>query len=336
MEHNKKFENVEIPNEIYGIKLGQFDIDKLKNGGETGLLENMNINGENKTGKAKIYQDKEGEYKIGFVFYKAKLDLSELKGRKISIEEQNNLINGKAVYLGKHEIFGQKQDIFVSIDKELNRITYTASEQIGLPQELAGGYKLTEQDNKLIAEGKQLDTKVLKGNDNNYFLANLSMDLEAKRLHYSNYQEIKPHELKMFIEKYNKIDQSAHKDFDGDGILDKYDKEIDSLRGKEVNSDGIAIEQSKELEQAINDKNYPIICKLTENGEEIKESTIKTIKEDKNLSNTEKVAILTSLQEKPDKVMFEKKEEKNKQIQKNKGVEKTVQGVGEAVKQAFS
>lgn len=129
---------------------------------EKGVLsELMVVNGK----PAKM---RRGEKGMSYFYQKDSLVLPDsILGQKLSPEQCKDLQNGKTVVLTNNG-----KDAFLQVDKELNSVVVRSHKELSIPVEF-GKYKLTPEDKYLLANGQQLDNKLLHS-EQGYLLADIN------------------------------------------------------------------------------------------------------------------------------------------------------------------
>jgi hypothetical protein len=174
-------------------------VDRLKNGEETGLLENVFINGEYKDGKLKVFKDGKGVVKFKFNKKEDKLIIPDkILDHALTDEEKKTLESGDIVFIKK----GERQ-IAVGVDPELNKVTIKGEKKLTTLNEI-GGYTLSEQEKNSIAAGKSVGPKVLYDKKTKqYIQATIAFTEDGKGIKLTNLKPIQPEKAQELIEKYN-------------------------------------------------------------------------------------------------------------------------------------
>jgi hypothetical protein len=239
---NHRFGDNEVPKELLGKKLNENDIERLKNGSWSNLLENAEFNdGVKRDIKIRLVRDeKDGSVKIQFKFKQEELDIpSKIGNYELEDEEKKLLETGKTI--GPVKAFNDN-DIYIKIDKELNQVMVFTDKDFGIPKQI-GEYELNKTDKELLSNGESLPTKVYKG-EQGYFLANIELiedENGRKGIKYSNIKSISPEMALELKEKYNKETLKEPK-IENKGRLEaeKQKKEKTQEEEKGVNNEKIA------------------------------------------------------------------------------------------------
>lgn len=201
---NPRFGDNEVPKELLGKKLSEKDIERLKNGSWSNLLENAEFNdGVNRDIKIRLVRDEQdGSVKIQFKFKQEELEIPPKIGNyQLEDEEIKLLEKGKTI--GPVQAFNEN-GIYIKIDKELNQVMVYSDKDFGIPKQI-GEYELNKTDKELLSNGESLPTKVYKG-EQGYFMANIELTEDEngrKGIKYSNIKSISPEMAEELKNKYN-------------------------------------------------------------------------------------------------------------------------------------
>lgn len=121
---------------------------------------------------------------VSILYRKEKLEIPEkILGKRLSEKDRLELAEG-----GRIQIRGKRGNIYVEIDKELNSVIIRSEKELHIPQEI-GGYKLTDADKYLLANGYSLDNKLLHSKEG-YFLADISFTTDRYGITFGNVQMV--------------------------------------------------------------------------------------------------------------------------------------------------
>lgn len=121
---------------------------------------------------------------ISIFYKKEKLEIPDsIFGKKLSEKQKQDLLDGKRIAF-KYK----KGNIYLEIDRELNSIIVLSEKELHIPQEI-GGYKLTDADKYLLANGYSLDNKLLHSKEG-YFLADISFTTDRYGITFGNVQMV--------------------------------------------------------------------------------------------------------------------------------------------------
>ena len=117
-----------------------------------------------------------------------------LYGKKLSKQQQQDLLNGNVVVLSS-----KKGDILLQVDRDLNAVVLRSEKELSIPVQI-GGYELTTADKYLLANNHSLDNKLLHTPEG-YIIADVSMNPDKKGFSFSNIQVIPEAKAKEMLEK---------------------------------------------------------------------------------------------------------------------------------------
>lgn len=162
------------------------------------FLKDMNIGGQSKDGKVKLFKDPKGVLQHKMDYRKDNLEIPKsIFDKVLSEDEVKKLHKGEDV-----ELNTKNGKYFIKIDKELNSVVVRSEKEISsMPQ--IGEYKLSSQEQKDLLEGKRMETKVFKGKDG-YFTANVELSKDKKGLVFTNAKLVSSVDAELLIDRYNK------------------------------------------------------------------------------------------------------------------------------------
>jgi len=253
-----------LPKKIFGAELTEQDMNNLSMGKFTDKKEFF-IRGEHKAGKVKFEDGK-----LQFLWERKELEIpNKILNKKLKPEEKEQLEKGFEIDLDKKTS--------ISLDKKLNSVIIHSKHAGEKPLNKIGEYKLTISDKKQLSTGKNLDTKVFRG-QYGYFLANVRLSGDGKGVEFSNIKGLKPQEVSQYTDKYNQPPTAREAPQEKESIHQEPRAET---------------QQKTTLTQAIKDNHYDKIHELVKNGTEVKQSHIDLAKNGK--SQLEEIACLTSM-----------------------------------------
>jgi len=182
-----QFSEEEVPKEILGVQIPIEDIDRLRMGEHSSLLENVITDDKYtvKDAKIKLTRNKEGKCEVNFIFKENNLTIpDEILGNKLTDIQKKELKENKTV--GPLKI--NNLELYLRVDPELNRVIVSTDKELSIPSEI-GKYKLSEPEKNDLANNRQLNMKVLEG-EHGFFLAKVSITLDKKGLVFSDVKEI--------------------------------------------------------------------------------------------------------------------------------------------------
>lgn len=233
------------------------DIARLAIGEYSSLIENVHLNGNVSDGKFFIAKD-EDTFKLHQIQKSHIIDWpDDILGKKLTKTDHENLFNGKM--LGPFDLYDNK--MFFRFDKDLNKITLHTAKNIGVtdrlneiptPQnEKFGGYFFTDQEQNLIANGKEVGPKVFCA-DGAWFLGSYSREDKAMEVisKVTIHKPISESEAKKLISVYN---NTASKK--SDSKLDPIQKEAFFIPAPPVLNEAKSVSKST---TEIHSKSYSI------------------------------------------------------------------------------
>lgn len=189
---------------------------------EKGVMsEMMDVNG--KSGKLR-FTDKG----VSVFYRKEALTIPDrILGQKINKKKKEQLLDGDIVplsYKGSH--------VFLQVDRDLNSVIVKTNKEINIPNVIGRtdkyeGYKLTEADKHLLANGFSLENKLMHS-DQGFIIANISLTDDKKGISFNNIQTITDGKAQEIIkqlqkegpdkkeEKVNEQAEKPQRDFDSE------------------------------------------------------------------------------------------------------------------------
>lgn len=232
-----------VPAKILNHELSESDQQRLARGLYTGLISDLHTKNGVKDAKVKLVPDANGkDFKLSFQYKEQQLEIpSKIGSKKIKDKDKEVLQSGKPLSIAKN--------IFLQVDRELNKVVVTTSRDFNIPSHIAG-YQLSNEDIKKLADGKQMATKVFKGKSG-YFMAEVAVvKSEGKMgLEWSNIKQISADKAKDLIKEYN-----THPEKDIDIVADITElsqqamQTNDKTLGQDIKQDS-AIEDITEISQ---------------------------------------------------------------------------------------
>lgn len=185
------------PAELMGVRLtAQQQLDYCY--GREILLENAkSSDGQVKDAKICLYQDENGVLQNKVNFKEDKLEIPDrILGKTLTDEEKQELLKGHEIKLNTPQ-----GDFYVKVDNDLNKVVVKSDREIKKLPEI-GGYKLKEEEQKNLFEGKRLEPKVFKGKEG-YFIANVELTPDKKGIHFTGIKSVPEHDAKELMQKLN-------------------------------------------------------------------------------------------------------------------------------------
>jgi hypothetical protein len=352
------FAKEEMPIEIFGVKISENDRENLSKGLPSSLLENLQLqDGRIIDGKLSFKKDKEtGEINAQISEKKPDLNIgNKFLTHSFTIKERTELEQGRAIGpLTVTAGLTTLKDIFLQVDRELNRIVVKSNKELGVFDKI-GGYKLSNNDKNLLANNEKMPPRVYKGKDGKYFTAEIKITDDKKGIEYNNVKmlthkqalELQPklnadHDLSTVagtfegkeLIKANKVEEGKEKPMDPK----THDENKESSKEKSTkNENESKLDQTNTLDdkhqraivEASQDNNITLLKELS-NTHPPTEKTINEICTSKNLTKNQKLQHVTILKEDPlkhlstinsvNKEAFKKKvaEIKSKNLSNNK------------------
>lgn len=174
---------------------------------------------------------------VSILYRKEKLEIPEkILGKRLSEKDRLELAEG-----GRIQIRGKRGNIYVEIDKELNSVIIRSEKELHIPQEI-GGYKLTNADKYLLANGHTLENKLMH-NKEGYFIADISFTADNKGISFSNMQMVPEHKAQEMQQKKNYIIKISSPM--------EVNKVISILEGNGINAQLVKEDFSEALSQSV-------------------------------------------------------------------------------------
>lgn len=196
------FDINEIPKEFKGVTLDDATRTQLSYGQWSPLLRNLELEaGIVKDGKIRLVPDGKKGFKIAADLKEEKLVIEPvIHGHKLTQQEREDLEKNKVIGpLKLKEPSDEK--FFLQVDQELNTVTISTPEGIGVPERI-GNYNLTDKDQNTLANGGQMSARVFE-TEQGYFMANVSLSKDGKGLTYSNIKDLTKEQALELIPKHN-------------------------------------------------------------------------------------------------------------------------------------
>lgn len=235
---------------------------KLEKGELSKLTE---ING--KPGKIRLQE--EG---VSIMYRKESLVIPErILGQKLSQKQKQDLLEGNVIALST-----RKGDIFLQVDKELNRVVVRSEKELSIPAKI-GDYELTTADKYLLANGYSLDNKLVRTPEG-YIITDISMLPDKTGYTFSNVQRVSETKAKDLLSaRENGRDVGMAKDPEKDKAKDKVTATDRDLE--------------KELREAVAKKDYEKMASLKEEGYKPSEEVIRGLGQDAKIDQAQAVVI---------------------------------------------
>ncbi len=180
-----EFEHSEIPKIISNYTLTNQDIEELSKGEKLYIQDITAPDGTLKDASFFLYRNKEGEVCLASDYKSDQLEIPKtIFGKELSDHEIELLKSQKTIPF-EHPSGDQ---IFLSIDEKLNKITVSNPKQIRMLHEL-GGYHLSEDEKLKFINGEKLPPKLFKGK-NGYFTAEISLSKDKSGIVFESYTSV--------------------------------------------------------------------------------------------------------------------------------------------------
>lgn len=276
-----------------------------------------------------------------------------IEGHKLSRNEKKSLMDGGIVLLNTKD-----GAAYIQIDKELNMVIVKSSKDVGIPNVIGDnakhnfkGYKLTNTDKELLANGHMLPPKVLCSRDG-FILAEFGISDDKKGVKFAHVISIPKKDVNDYIEKYN-VEKETNLTHYQSKEKDELHDSKDIIAQKELQNRTVNVLRNldEEFLEALSVRNFERLNNLAKNDQyEPSKKTLEVAHLLPNLSDADKVAIKTIFPEKEKEPFLEQNEKKsvleivkdNKRAEvrvreaEEKGVKKeTTYKVGSIVNQAF-
>jgi len=185
-------EEIEGVERTINMELSEKNKALLMEGDTSELLDYKGI-------KAKLHlrRNEEGDVMVHINNKKDTLEIPhKIEGHELSALQKKQLLKGETALLKT-----AKGNLYLKIDNELNRVIIKGERTMNIPKEIQG-YKLSDGDKQLLANGQPMPPKVFKS-DHGYILASFSMTSDRKGVIFTNSIAISNKEANEMIEKYN-------------------------------------------------------------------------------------------------------------------------------------
>lgn len=200
LEQSLLFDLKQIPEKVYNKTLSEEQRSRLASGRQTGLIKDIFVEEGKPPVDAKISasKGKDGELVLTYDYAEKIFKMpTAILGMKLTPDQKDKLFNGDLL-----TVKYKGEDMFVGVDKELNKITVKSTNQIGIPSEISD-YKLTDVDKYYLAQGKKTDIHLFKTKEDNFFTANFKMTEDGKGVEFSNIKFVDKENAPELKEKYN-------------------------------------------------------------------------------------------------------------------------------------
>lgn len=189
-----------IPQSIYNKQLTDEQRTRLASGKQSGLIKDIIIEEGKPPVDAKISAEvnKEGKLELKYDYAEKVFKMPHaILGITLDKDQKDKLFNGELL-----SIKYKKEDLYIGIDRDLNKVTVKSAHQIGIPSEISN-YKLNDVDKYYLAQGKKTETHLFKTPEGNYFTANFGMTEDKKGLTFSDIKFVDKENSKELADKYN-------------------------------------------------------------------------------------------------------------------------------------
>jgi len=152
------------------------DLDRLRLGKKTQLLELVDENGKKLSGKMQVFTNgKESTINFHKVEKKKQLEIGEeIEGIKIDKKQIKLLKSGKFISLN--------DGLYAAVDKDLNKVVLHTGKELETIQQV-GDYKLSKEDKLSLLNGESL-TKVLKNQNGNHVITSFKFDTKNNQIEF--------------------------------------------------------------------------------------------------------------------------------------------------------
>lgn len=248
-------------------------------------------------------------------------------GKRLSQKQKDLLLEGKTVPLSV-----KGSNILLQVDRDLNRVMLLSDHEIKIPPiigntKLYPGYKLTEADTFLLANGYAIESKLLHS-DQGYILADVGLSPDKKGVYMANIQRISDGKAQEIM-KEMEISGKKNQTIDQIPVVEpkvKVNTEnqitITNISQEQAKVQDSAVDMEKELKDAIANNNFERISRLANEGYKPSEQVISGLGKDGNLSEDQAIVVEKLFGIKPDIQHIEEiKEEKIQEGEKTITVE---------------
>lgn len=189
-----------IPQNIYNKQLTDEQRNRLASGKQSGLIRDIIIEEGKPPVDAKVSAEvnKDGKLELKYDYAEKIFKMPHaILGVTLDKDQKDKLFNGELL-----AIKYKKDDLYIGIDRDLNKVTVKSAHQIGIPSEISN-YKLNEVDKYYLAQGKSTETHLFKTPEGNNFTANFAMTEDKKGVTFSNIKFVDKENAKELVQKYN-------------------------------------------------------------------------------------------------------------------------------------
>lgn len=189
-----------IPESVYNKILTDEQRSRIASGRQSGLIKDIVVDVDKAPIDAKISAkvNSEGKVEITYDYAEKILKMpTAILGIKLDKEQKDKLFNGELL-----AVKFKGENLYVGIDRELNKVTVKSAQQIGIPAEVSN-YKLNEVDKYYLAQGKTTETHLFKTPEGDNFTANFSMTSDNKGISFINIKFVDKDNAKELADKYN-------------------------------------------------------------------------------------------------------------------------------------
>ncbi|WP_289035616.1 DUF3945 domain-containing protein [uncultured Flavobacterium sp.] len=189
-----------IPETVYNKKLTDEQRSRIATGRQSGLIKDIIVDEAKPPIDAKISAKVNSDGKVELTYdYAEKIFRmpTAILGMKLDKEQKDRLFNGELL-----AVKFKGDNLYVGIDRDLNKVTVKSAQQIGIPSEVSN-YKLNDVDKYYLASGKSTDTHLFRTPEGDNFTANFSMTSDNKGISFSNIKFVDKENAKELAEKYN-------------------------------------------------------------------------------------------------------------------------------------
>jgi hypothetical protein len=323
----KLYDSSNISN-ICGVELSESQRNALEFGERVFLSNMKREDGSVIDGEVFLKPGKDNQPEMHFNFKREELVIPDkLLGKTLTEEEKTTLENGRMVGPIKHK----EGEFYLQADLKLNQIVIKSDKELGIKNEI-GGYKFTDSEKLMLAEGGKLGARVYKG-EQGYFVAEMQMTPDKRGITVSNIKSISNNEAKELIQKLNFPEQEKPKNvLEGaantftDGVQEKSKEQAnviegvvntvtkDTLESKNVEHKSETKSQdnkeldgfkTRDLTEAIDNKDFKKLADIAKEGIKPSNEDIAKLNSNEKLSYEEKVAIATVLKLDPKETIKE-------------------------------
>jgi hypothetical protein len=189
-----------IPESLYNKKLSDEQRVRLASGRQSGLLKDIIVEEGKPPVDAKVSANinKEGKVELTYDYAEKTFKMpTAILGMKLTTDQKDKLFNGDLL-----TVKYKGDNLYVGIDRDLNKITVKSPKQIGIPSEISD-YKLNEVDKYYLAQGKTTETHLFKTPEGDNFTAKFGMTQDGKGVTFSDIKFVDKENAKEIALKYN-------------------------------------------------------------------------------------------------------------------------------------